>query len=155
MRSHFQGQTQLTPAAASCLESWSQPQLLPQIPSGYKSRWQNRKARIEERAFSGALHSKVTFLTYETLIIMATRRKKQTQQRAATVPSPLPSPAHLFCARATEAVAAPGNLKALSCTHNFGGAFLKCSRSLKGKRRCAARENLDKNKKPPFYFYPL
>lgn len=56
---------------------------------------------------------------------------------------PLLSPAHLFCSRVTTAVAGPGNLlKVLSCSHNLGGAFLKCPSNPTGKQRHAARESL-------------
>lgn len=37
MWSHFQGQTQLIPHAASHLESWSQSQILLQIPPGFRA----------------------------------------------------------------------------------------------------------------------
>lgn len=51
------------------------------LESSLGTRAGDKMAKIEGRAFSRALHGKKTFLTYGTLVIMLTFKRKQTHQR--------------------------------------------------------------------------
>lgn len=134
---------------ASLIAAWSQPQLLPWIPSGYETLRLSDKAgrqKLKKGHFPGPCTAKMTFVAYKTLIVMLTGKQKPNPLKAWYCALPTP--------RSYLPISVPGSpsqwqhpanlLKVLRCSHSFGEVFLRYSRNLKGNQRLLRQERASK-----------